>query len=61
MEWSGEQGGFVIEMFFKNEDSLIATQRAFRTHFQLGCHASVMDQELDTKLKGFPVPHARGL
>ena len=20
-----------------------------------------MDQELDTKLKGFPVPHARGL
>ena len=24
-------------------------------------HNSSMDQELDTKLKGFPVPHARGL
>ena len=24
-------------------------------------HSIAMDQELDTKLKGFPVPHARGL
>ena len=41
MVWSGEQCGFVIETFFKNGDSVIAIQRAFRTHFQLGRRARV--------------------
>ena len=41
MQWSDEQRGFVVETFFKNGDSVIATQRAFRTHFQLGRRARV--------------------
>jgi len=34
MSWSGEHRGFVIEAFFEN-DSVTATQRAFRTRFGL--------------------------
>jgi hypothetical protein len=33
MSWSGEHRGFVIEAFFKNNDSVTATQRAFQTRF----------------------------
>ena len=29
MSWSGEHRGFVIEAFFKNNDSVTVTQRAF--------------------------------
>ena len=39
MELSVEQRGFVIETFLKNGDSVIATQRAFCIHFQLGLRA----------------------
>ena len=39
MELYGEQHGFVIKTFFKNGDPVIATQRAFRTHFQVGRRA----------------------
>ncbi|PNF27731.1 hypothetical protein B7P43_G12796 [Cryptotermes secundus] len=35
MEWSGAQHVFVVETFLKNRESVIATQRAFRTHFEL--------------------------
>ena len=35
MSWSGEHRGFVIEAFFKNNDSVTATQRAFRMRFGL--------------------------
>jgi hypothetical protein len=35
MNWSGERRGFVIEAFCKNNDFVIATQRAFRTRFWL--------------------------
>jgi len=35
MPWSGEFRGFVVEAFFKNNESVIATQRAFRTHFRI--------------------------
>jgi len=31
MSWSGEHRGFVVETFFKNNESVIATQRAFRS------------------------------
>ena len=31
MSWFGEHRGFVIEASFKNNDSVTATQRAFRT------------------------------
>jgi hypothetical protein len=35
MSWFGEHRGFVIEAFFKNNDSLTPTQREFRTPFGL--------------------------
>lgn len=35
MSWSGEERAFVVESYFKNGDSVVATQRAFRRHFNL--------------------------
>ena len=42
MSWSGEHGGFIIEALFKN-DSVTATQRAFRTRFGLYATDAVPD------------------
>ena len=47
MGWSGEHRGFVVETFFKNNESVIATQRAFRRHFRLGRRAPVPDPKND--------------
>ena len=44
MSWSGEHRGFVIEAFFKN-DSVTATQRAFRTRFGLYATDAVPDRK----------------
>lgn len=41
MSWSGEHRAFVIEAYFKNNDSVILTQRLFRRHFNLNRHAPV--------------------
>lgn len=49
MPWSGEHRGFVIETFFKNKDSVVATQRAFRRRFGLTRHDSVPDAKTITK------------
>jgi hypothetical protein len=46
MGWSGEHRGFVVETFFKNNESVIATQRAFRRHFRLGRRAPVPDRKM---------------
>ncbi|CAH0562881.1 unnamed protein product [Brassicogethes aeneus] len=43
MRWSGEQRGFVVETFFKNNESVVAAQRAFRRRFGLNRHDSVPD------------------
>lgn len=43
MPWTGEHRGFVVETFFKNNDSVVATQRAFRRRFGLNRHDSVPD------------------
>jgi len=45
MGWSGEYSGFDVETFFKNNESVIATQRAFRRHFRLGRRAPVQDRK----------------
>ena len=45
MGWSGEHRGFVVETFFKNNESVIATQRAFRRHFRLGRRAPIPDRK----------------
>ena len=46
MGWSGEHRGVVVETFFKNSESVIATQRAFRRHFSLGRRAPVPDRKM---------------
>ena len=46
MGWSGEHRGFVVETFFKNNESVIATQRAFRRHFRLGQRAPIPDRKM---------------
>ena len=59
MRWSGrEQRGFVIGAFFKNGDSVIATQRVFRTYFQLGRRAK--DPSWNTILRWMDSVHATG-
>jgi len=45
MGWSGEHRDFAVETFFKNNESVIATQRAFRRHFRLGRRAPVPDRK----------------
>ena len=45
MDWSDEHRGFVVETFFKNNESVIATQRTFRKHFRLGRRAPVPDRK----------------
>ncbi|CAK9796588.1 Transposable element Tc3 transposase, partial [Anthophora quadrimaculata] len=44
MPWSGEHRGFVVEAFFKYGESVIATQREFRTRFGLRANESVPDR-----------------
>ena len=43
--WSGEHRGFVIEVFFKNKDSVTATQRAYRTCCGLHATDAVPDRK----------------
>jgi hypothetical protein len=43
MRWSGEHRCFVIEAFFKNNDTVTETQRAFRTRFGLYATDAVPD------------------
>jgi hypothetical protein len=45
MGWTGEHWGFVVEAYYENNHSVIATQRAFRTLFALGQNASVSDRK----------------
>ncbi|XP_050302993.1 uncharacterized protein LOC126740872 [Anthonomus grandis grandis] len=45
MNWTGEHRAFVIETFFKSNESVITTQRNFRTHFALGRHDPVPDRK----------------
>lgn len=35
-QWSGEHRAFVVETYFKSGDSVVATQRQFRRHFNVG-------------------------
>ena len=45
MGWTGVHRGLVVEAYYENNRSVIATQRAFRTRFALGRNASVPDRE----------------
>ena len=45
MSCSGERPGFVIETFFKNNDSVTATRRAFRTRFGLYAADALPDRK----------------
>ena len=41
MGWTGEHWSFVVEAYYENNRSVIATQRAFHTRFALGRNAHV--------------------
>lgn len=43
MPWSGEHHGFAVRTYFENGHSVIATQRAFRLHFNIPCHGPIPD------------------
>jgi transposase len=43
--WNGEHRTFVTKIYFKNGDSVIATQRLFRRHFEVGRHGRVPDKK----------------
>jgi hypothetical protein len=45
MAWNGEHRAFVIETDLKISDSIIATQRLFRRHFEVGRHGRVPDRK----------------
>jgi hypothetical protein len=45
MGWTNEHQGFVVEAYYENNRSVLATHRAFRTHFALGQNASVPDRK----------------
>jgi hypothetical protein len=45
MGWVGEHSGFVVEPFFKSNESVIPSQRAFRRHFRLGRRAPIPDRK----------------
>ena len=41
MRWSKEERAFAVEAYFSNYSSIIATQRAFRTPFNIRTEASL--------------------
>ena len=41
MNWTGKHRAFTMETFIKTNESVTATQRAFRVHFKLGRHDPV--------------------
>ncbi|KAK8405418.1 hypothetical protein O3P69_001754 [Scylla paramamosain] len=43
MPWSGEHRGFAVRTYFENGRSVIATQRAFRLHFNIPRHGPIPD------------------
>ena len=43
MPWSGVHRGFVVRTFFENNHSIVATQRAFRLHFNIPRHGLIPD------------------
>ena len=46
MRWSGEERAFAVEAYFSNHKSIIATQRAFRNHFNIAPRGPVPDRKL---------------
>jgi hypothetical protein len=44
--WTSEHRGFVVEAYYQNNRSVIATQRAFCTRFTLGRNASLPDRKM---------------
>ena len=45
MPWSGVHRGFVVRTFFENNHSIVATQRAFRLHFNIPRHGLIPDSK----------------
>ena len=47
MNWTGKHRAFTMETFIKTNESVTATQRAFRVHFKLGRHDSNRPQSIE--------------
>ncbi|QQP41668.1 Transposable element Tc3 transposase, partial [Caligus rogercresseyi] len=45
MRWSREERAFAVEAYFFNHQSVIATQRSFRTHFNVAPRGPVPDRK----------------
>ena len=45
MAWTGKHCAFIVENFLTNRESVTATLRNFRNHFQLSRHDPVPDQK----------------
>lgn len=51
-QWLAQHRSYVIETFFKNNDSIISTQRLFRVHFNVGRHGAVPSRNTILKWVG---------
>ena len=40
-QWTAQHRAFVVEAYFKNDDSTVTSQRLFRTHFNVPRHGCV--------------------
>jgi hypothetical protein len=47
--WTAEHRSFAVETYFKNNDSIVATQSIFRRQFNLGRHGKVPDGSTITR------------
>ncbi|QQP51582.1 Transposable element Tc3 transposase [Caligus rogercresseyi] len=45
MRWNREERAFAVEAYFSNHQSVIATQRSFRTHFNVAPRGPVPDRK----------------
>jgi len=51
--WIGLRGAFTVKVYYKNGDSLIATRREFRRHYNLSsCSFMPRNQHLGQKFRG---------
>ena len=45
MSWTNEQRAFAVKAYLSNNNSVIAAQRSFRTHYKIAPRASVPDRK----------------
>ena len=61
MNWTGKHRAFTMETFIKTNESVTATQRAFRVHFKLGRHDPVPSRNTILVLKNLKMQFVKKL